>query len=175
MYIHILIKAGRDTHNEQIHFCHYSIALSIMLVMDNYPTILSKMSLTANLDSSTKETSDDGGLSVPAAVGITFVITLIISISVTLLIVYIVYKVYKIKKPAAKNVPSSVSAIVAGTPVPNMSTIKEATSGTNGDYEYPENNPRYQSDPSAVLQPNPAYSMEGFDKDENAQIYENLS
>ena len=128
--------------------------------------------LIANLDSSTKETSDDGGLSVPAAVGITFVITLIISISATLLIVYIVYK---IKQPTAKNVPSSVSAIVAGTPVSNMSTIKGATSGTNADYEYPENNTRYQSNPSAVLQPNPAYSMEGFDKDENTQIYENLS
>ena len=121
----------------------------------------------ANLDSS-KETSDDEGLSVPTAVGITFVITLLLSVSITLLIVYIVYK---IKKPTAKNVPSSVSAIAAGAPVPEMSTIKGAASSTYEDYEYPENNTRYQSDPSAVLQPNPAYSMEGFDKEE---IYENI-
>ena len=83
---------------------------------------------------------------------------------------------YKIKKPTANKKPSPNCAVVSASSLPTDSTIKD----TNvDDYEYPENiesinNTRYQSTPSALLQPNPAYGMERFDKNDNTPVYENL-
>ena len=116
-------------------------------------------------------------MSIATAVGITFVITLVISILFTLLIVYVVYK---IKQSTANNKPSPVSAVVTAASLPREdSTIKATT--CNDDYEYPENfksrddTTRYQKYPSgATLQPNPAYSMEVFDKNDSTPVYESL-
>lgn len=108
-------------------------------------------------------------MSTATAVGITFVATLIISILLTLLIVYIVYK---IRQSTSNNKPSPVSAVISVASLPRGdSTIKATPTSCNDDYEYPENyksrddpTTRYQRNPSAPLQPNPAYSMEPFDK-----------
>ena len=116
-------------------------------------------------------------MSTATAVGITFVATLIISILFTLLIVYIVYK---IRQSTSNNKPSPVRAVIPTASLPRGdSTIKATTTTCNDDYEYPENSrddltTRYQRNPSAPLQPNPAYSMEPFDKNDNTPVYENL-
>ena len=118
-------------------------------------------------------------MSITTAVGITFAATLIISILFTLLIVYIVYK---IKQSTTNDKPSPISAVVTTASLPRGdSTIKAITTTCNDDYEYPENyesrddtTTRYQRNPSAPLQPNPAYTMEPFDKSDNAPIYENF-
>ena len=116
-------------------------------------------------------------MSIAAAVGITFTITLIISILFTLLIVYIVYK---IKQPTANNIPSSVNAVITAASLPREDSTIKGTA-CNDVYEYPENykssndTTRYQKTPSAAtLQPNPAYSMEAFDKNDSTPVYENV-
>ena len=95
-------------------------------------------------------------MSVATTVGITFAITLIISILFTLLIVYIVYKI----KQSTSNKLPPVGAVVSTAPLPRGDT-------SNDDYEYPED---YKTPP---LQPNPAYGMEVFDKN-NIIVNENF-
>ena len=115
-------------------------------------------------------------MSVATAAGITFATTLIITILFTLLIVYIVYK---IKQSTTNDKPSPISAVVTTASLPRGDSTIKAT--CNDDYEYPENynsrddtTTRYQKNPSATLQPNPAYSMEPFDKSDNTPVYENF-
>ena len=122
-------------------------------------------------------------MSIATAVGITFSTTLIITILFTLLIVYIVYKIKQSTTNDKPSPRSPVSAVVTTASLPRGdSTIKATTTACNDDYEYPENyksrddtTTRYQKNPSAaVLQPNPAYSMEPFDKSDNTPVYENF-
>ena len=91
------------------------------------------------------------------------------------------YKIIKSKKSTARNEVSATGPIVTDTSLPRDSTIKGTTSECNDEnYEYPENfnsekdNVRYQRNPGASLQMNPAYSVEKFDGSNNAPVYENL-
>ena len=121
------------------------------------------------------ETADDG-LSTATVAGVTFALTLVISISCTLLIVYILYK---IKQPAAKHEISTIGRVVTDASLPRDSTIKgKPTICSDENYEYPENfdsapnTERYQRTLSTKFQPNPAYSMESVD---NQAVYENIN
>ena len=120
----------------------------------------------------------DDVLSTAAAVGITFTVTLIISISCTLLIGYIVYR---IKQPAIVNETIANNTIATAATIPKDTTNKVKTAScNNGNYEYPENySPgmgivRYQDSPVTRMQANPAYSMESFDRSAKPSVYENL-
>ena len=122
--------------------------------------------------------NSDGGLSTAAAVGITFTLTLLFSISCTLLMGYIAYKM---KLTTAKNETKQNNAIVTDTTIPKDFTTKIKTSNcNNGVYEYPENSSpamgivRYQDTPVTRMQANPAYSMESFDRSAKSSVYENV-
>lgn len=101
-------------------------------------------------------TDDDSDtLSTPAVVGITFVITLIISVTLTLLIVKIAYK---IKQSSAKNKESPIKA-VNHIPLPmDHSTIK----GTTSDYKANDQH-RDHTNLHVPLMMNPAYHLEHSD------------
>ena len=99
----------------------------------------------------------------------------------TLLIVFIVYKIIKSKQSTVRNEISATGPIVTDTSLPRDSTIKGSTSRCDDEnYEYPEDfnsgkdNVRYQSNPGASLQMNPAYGMQKFDGSNNAPVYENV-
>ena len=118
----------------------------------------------------------DDGLTISAAVGITFVVTLLISVALTLIVVCAVYKI-KQKSPT-RNI-STISTAITSSSLPRDSTIKE-TKYQDENYEYPENidsakeTPRYQGNPGAAMQPNPAYSLEQFNGRVSPPVYENL-
>jgi len=118
---------------------------------------------------------DDDGIGVPAAVGITFVVTLIISVTSTLFIVYIVYKV---KKTAAKK-EIAIGTAMTAVSMPKESTIKVPASSCNDEnYEFPDNfvppknKARYASNPLTPMQPNPSYGI--VQHNETNPVYENL-
>ena len=126
---------------------------------------------------SSAKSDDDDGLGVPAAVGITFVVTVLITVAVTLLIVCVVYKIKK------KGVRSEVSVVNTGA-IATASSKKAALTSTTGsfdneNYEFPENfqqpkvTSRYQSNPITTLQVNPAYGVTQASKN-SEKIYENL-
>ena len=112
----------------------------------------------------TGSSSSDDSLSTGAAVGITFVVTLLLSVAFTLLVVYIVYKIRTRKEQAASEdeVPTSAKPIV---------TAKDSDV-----YEFPENvqSPRYQGDPLATIQPNPSYDMHYFGTKNDKPVYANV-
>ena len=126
--------------------------------------------------SSTNNNDDDDGIGVPAAIGITFVVTLIVSVALTLLIVYIVYK---IKKSAAKKEVSAIGAVMSAASMPKESTIKVPASSCNDEnYEFPDNfvppknKARYASNPLTPMQANPSYGI--VQHNETSPVYENL-
>ena len=116
---------------------------------------------------------DDDALNVPAAVGITFVVTLALSVLVTLVIVYIVYKMKK--KPATDEARMAFNSTLM---TDRASTIKVPQSSCDDEnYEFPDNMEqtesatRYQKSPSTTMQPNPAYGV----TQSTDVIYENVN
>jgi len=92
------------------------------------------------------------------------VVTSILSVAITLLVVYMVYKVKtrKENKASEERVPSSAKPVL---------------SAKDSDvYEFPENiqSPRYQSDPLATIQPNPSYDVHYFGGQSDKPIYANI-
>ena len=88
------------------------------------------------------------------------------------------YKIIKTKQSTAKK---DISATATDASLHRKFTIKGNTSSYNDEnYECPDNfnqakdAARYQSNPSATMQMNPAYSMEKFDGNNNTRVYENL-
>ena len=109
-------------------------------------------------------TSSDDSLSTGAAIGITFVVTSILSVAITLMVAYMVYKIKtrKENKDSVEEVPTSAKPIV---------------SAKGGDvYEYPENldSTRYQGDPLATIQPNPSYDVHYFGASKDKPVYANI-
>ena len=101
---------------------------------------------------------DDDTTSVATAVGITFVLTLITFVPFTLIIVYIVYRIRKKKTTNEARV-----AITGSLMTERDTTIKSTCDDEN--YGFPENmkgaknESRYQRNPIASIQPNPAYGL----------------
>ena len=116
--------------------------------------------------------SDEDWLTTIAAVGITFVLTLIVTIFITLLIVHLVHK----KKGAAKK-----KIIGTQNPTAVPSTDKCGLSAKKSEvYEFPDNftpseEDRYQKHPGAALQRNPAYGVEKYDTIKDAPLYEDTT
>jgi len=109
----------------------------------------------------------DEDISIGAAVGIAIVITLILSVALTLSVVYISYKVWIIKQKKATNSEGDV-----------QSSAKPTVSAKDSDvYVFPDNlqSARHQSDLLATIQPNPAYPMQQFDAKEDEQVYVNVN
>ena len=128
-------------------------------------------SLSANAVGNSDE--DEDVLSVPAAVGITFVVTLVLSVLIMLVIVYIVYKIKK--KPATDEARVAFSStLMTG----RASTIKVSQSSCDDEnYEFPDNMEqtesatRYQKSPTTTMQANPAYEI----PQSTEVIYENVN
>ena len=119
------------------------------------------------------DNQDDYGISVPATAGITFVVTLVVSVFITLVIVYVVYKMKK--KPVTDNAKVALSNTLT---TDGDSIIKEPKSTCDDEnYEFPDNLPatsanRYQSNPmNTSMQANPAYGM----PQSSDEIYENIN
>jgi len=101
--------------------------------------------------------------SVGAAIGITFATTLILSVALNLLLMYVVYKVWTKKQKKATDSEEDVP-----------SSAKPMVSAKDSDvYEFPECT-RYQGDPLATIQPNPAYSMQQFEPKKDKPVYANI-
>ena len=99
----------------------------------------------------------NNGLGVPAAVGITFVLTLIISIALTLLAVYIVYKM---KKKSVTNKNKSVTnkkTISATNVIKNAENSYDDVCVLPVDTQPVQKASDYQNYPVMPIQPNPAY------------------
>ena len=101
---------------------------------------------------------EDSKVTTVAAVGITFILTLIFSISLVLLIVCIFSK--KKKKSGIKN-----ENISAQNPTVTSTAKCELTNKNSEVYEFPDNfvpseEARYQRHPDSVLQRNPAYGID---------------
>ncbi|XP_065898098.1 low-density lipoprotein receptor-related protein 1B-like isoform X2 [Dysidea avara] len=134
---------------------------------------------SCTLSNATKDCtdSDEDRLTAIAAVGITFILTLILSTIITLLIVCLVHK----KKGSTKKETITVQSPTA------PSTAKCDLSVKNSDvYEIPDNfiptdEDRYQRHPGGALQKNPAYDADQYNtiKDapeyEISPVYENLN
>ena len=144
-----------------------------------YVTIIHLFNLLCLLQgsSASSDDDDDDALDVPAAVGITFVVTVLITVAATLLIVYIVYK---LKKRSTRSEVSVVNTRAIATASSKKATITSNTSSyDNENYEFPENfqqpkvTSRYQSNPITTLQVNPAYGVTKASKN-SEKIYENL-
>lgn len=124
------------------------------------------------------ENDNDDALSTSAAVGITFVVTLIVSVLFTLVIVYIVYRIIKKKAGADENEARVVfSSASMGA---KNSTIKVTESSCDSEtYVFPEDleratsTNRYQGNPVAPMQRNPAYGLSKFNKITDP-VYENV-
>ena len=122
--------------------------------------------------------NDDNGSDVPAAVGITFVVTVLITVALTLLIVFVVYKM---KKKDTTSEVSTVNTAAITAASSKKATVTSITSSFDSEnYEFPENfqqaevTTRYQSNPIATLQVNPAYGLTQASKN-SEKIYENLN
>ena len=116
-------------------------------------------SLSANAVGNGDE--DEDVLSVPAAVGITFVVTLVLSVFITLVIVYIVYKMKK--KPAKDEARVAFSSTLMTN---RASTIKVSQSSCDDEnykltdnMEQAESETRYQKSPTTTMQANPTYGV----------------
>ena len=107
--------------------------------------------------------NDEDTFNVFAAVGITFAVTLIISVLFTLVIVYIVCKIKR--KPAKDDSRVTFSSMLMTA---KDSTIKANEGCDYEDYEFPEDlkeansTRRYQSNPVAVMQQNPVNDTEAI-------------
>ena len=110
------------------------------------------------------ECDNDDGLSTSAVIGITFVITLIFSILLTLLVVFIVYKMIKSKQSATKHETSPTSSILSDSLLPKDSSSKGRSNEEN--YESPAVNNNSAKD-TAMYQKNPSEDSEKFDGDDD--------
>ena len=113
------------------------------------------------LNASVECDDDDDGLSTSAVIGITFVITLIFSILLTLLIVFIVYKIIKTKQSTTKNEASPTGSILSDALLPSN---KGKSSDEN--YESPAVNINSAKD-TAMYQKNPSEDSEKFGGDDD--------
>jgi len=108
--------------------------------------------------------NSDEEFSIGAAIGITFVVTLILSVAFTLLVVYIVYKVWIVEQKTTTdiedNLPLSAKPIVSA----NNSNV----------HEFHHQSTRYQSNPLATVKPNSAHAMHKFDDKDDIQISDNI-
>ena len=116
------------------------------------------------LNASVECDDDDDGLSTSAVIGITFVITLIFSILLTLLIVFIVYKIIKTKQSTTKNEASPTGSILSDALLPKDFSNKGRSSDEN--YESPAVNINSAKD-TAMYQKNPSEDSEKFDGDDD--------
>jgi len=109
------------------------------------------------------------------AIGLTFIVTLLVTITLTLLIVCIVYKIKQLKSSSVKNQGKLLSVINPSVKEPTDSTVEVKSCDNdeyNNLYEFPDgfqqptNSTRYQHTPTATaLLVNPSYETQPADDD----------
>ena len=110
--------------------------------------------------------NSDEEFSIGAAIGITFIVTLILSVTFTLLVAYILHKVWIVKQKTTTdvedNLPLSAEPIVSA----NNSDV----------HEFPDDDQStsYQSNPLATVKPNSSHAMHKFDDKDDIQVSDNI-
>ena len=115
--------------------------------------------------SSPNADNDDDNDDVTTAIGITFALTLIIFVPCTLLIVYIVYRI------GLRKAANEARVAFTGTIMAEQDSTTKYT-GNDENYENLQdklNASRYQHNPLANMQPNPAYHYQ-----DNDEIYDKV-
>jgi len=108
--------------------------------------------------------------SIGAAIGITFVVTLILSVAFTLFVVYIVYKVWIVKQKAYLVNQKTTTDIGDNVPL----SAEPMVSAKNSNVYDISDNVQFMSNPQATIQLNSVLALHKLDAEDETQVSDNI-